>query len=442
MSKTKKNITALSALSIGIGGMIGGGIFAILGLAAQITQGATPIAFILAGLVALVTSYAYVKLSLTYPSEGGTVEFLNCAFGQGVFMGGLNILLSFSYIVLLSLYAFTFGTYATQLFIPTGSEVWLHIFISGIIILLAFINYAGPRLVVKSENLFNVIKLMLLLTFVVVGFAAPISWERLAPENWVPPFQILAGGMIIFLNYEGFELIANVAKDVENPKRTLPIAYYGGVLIVMVFYILISIVAVGHLPFDALASQSDFALAASAEAFMGKAGFVMIVIAALVATSSAINATLLGSGRITYSIAKSGELPSELQRKIHGQPLEGMIIFSGLTLIIANFVPLNTIAAAGSTGFLVIFLVVNIANVRVAKQTGSRWYISALGALLTLIALIALSSEVISSGSPAQLLVIFGMIALAFVIEFVYRAVSGRTIKPSRYLGPNEVIVK
>ena len=77
-----------------------------------------------------------------------------------------------------------------------------------------------------------------------------------------------------------------------------------------------------------------------------------------------------------------------------------------------------------------------------AKQTDSRWYISALGALLTLIALIALSSEVISSGSPAQLFVIFGMIALAFVIEFVYRAVSGRTIKPSRYLGPNEVIVK
>jgi amino acid transporter len=167
---------------------------------------------------------------------------------------------------------------------------------------------------------------------------------------------------------------------------------------------------------------------------MGRAGFVMIVIAALVATSSAINATLLGSGRITFNIAKSGELPGELKRQIHGQPLEGMLIFAGLTLIIANFVPLSTIAAAGSSGFLVIFLAVNIANVRVAKQTNSRWYISALGALLTLIALVALCTQVISSGSSAELLFIFGMVGLAFGIEFVYRAVSGRTIRPSRFL--------
>ena len=100
-----KKIGLLSAVSIGIGGMVGGGIFAVLGLAVQLAAGGTYIAFAIAGVIALLTSYSYAKLTLAFPSQGGTVEFLNQAFGTGVFTGGLNILLWFNYIVMLSLYA-------------------------------------------------------------------------------------------------------------------------------------------------------------------------------------------------------------------------------------------------------------------------------------------------------------------------------------------------
>ena len=103
-------------MAVGIGGMVGGGIFAVLGLSVQLAQGGAPIAFAIAGIVALLTNYAYVKLSIAFPSRGGTVTFLNQAFGKGIFTGGMNVLLWLSYIVMLSLYASAFGSYGAVFF--------------------------------------------------------------------------------------------------------------------------------------------------------------------------------------------------------------------------------------------------------------------------------------------------------------------------------------
>lgn len=113
----KKTISFLSVVSIGVGGMVGGGIFAVLGLAVQLARGGTPMAFFLAGIVALITSYSYARLSVTYPSQGGTVEFLNQAFGPELITGSLNILLWISYMVMLSLYAYAFGSYGASFFL-------------------------------------------------------------------------------------------------------------------------------------------------------------------------------------------------------------------------------------------------------------------------------------------------------------------------------------
>lgn len=95
---TKSTIGLKEAISIGIGGMVGGGIFAVLGLAVSLAQGGTPISFLIAGIIALITSYSYVKLSISYPDRGGTVKFLNQGFGKGVFSGAINNLLWISYI--------------------------------------------------------------------------------------------------------------------------------------------------------------------------------------------------------------------------------------------------------------------------------------------------------------------------------------------------------
>ena len=428
-STEKDGLGTLSVLSIGIGGMVGGGIFAVTGLTIELTRGAAPVAFIVAGIVAFLTAYSYLKLTLTYPGQGGTVEFLNRAYGTGIFTGSANILLGLSYVVLLAIYAFAFGSYGANLFPKASYLLWQHTLITGVIILLTIINLVGAHLVVRSENFFNVTKMLLLAVFIVVGLATPLKMEHLSLTEYVPVWGIVSGAMIIFLNYEGFELIANASPDVKTPGKSLPVAYLGGVLLVIVFYALIAVTVIGHLSFATVSKDADYALAVAAQSFWGRPGFLMIVIAALLATSSAINATLYGAGRLTYVIAKTGELPSELERGLFHEHPEGMIIFAILALLIANFLPLHAIATMGSAGFLLIFMAVNVANIRLAVSTRSKAWISGLGALACGIALLALCWQVWQDpATRSQLWILAGMIALSFVIEATYRAVTGREI--------------
>jgi len=426
-SSSVPGLGTFSLLSIGIGGMVGGGIFAVTGLTVEVTRGAAPIAFLIAGIVALLTSYSYLKLTLRFPGEGGTVEFLNRAFGSGIVTGAANILLLLSYVVLLAVYAYAFGSYGAGLFPGAEYDFWLHVLINAVIVVLVVVNIFGANLVVRSENFFNVVKMLLLAAFVVAGFLTPMEWGRLGPENFVSPLGLVAGAMLIFLNYEGFELIANAVKDVANPERSLPIAYVGGVLIVIALYVLIVMVVVGHLSFTAVAKSSDNALSIAAEQIMGSTGYIGIAIAALMATSSAINATFYSTGRLTNIIARTGELPRELERSIHGQHLAGTLIAAAVALLVANFVPLEAIATMGSAGFLLLFMAVNIANVRLARDTGSSICISGLAALSTAIALIVLCIEV--DENPAtrnHLWILVGMILVSFGIELAYRTITGK----------------
>ncbi len=426
-SAGESKLGTFSTLSIGIGGMVGGGIFAVTGLTIEVTKGAAPIAFLIAGIVALLTSYSYLKLTLRFPGEGGTVEFLNRAFGSGILTGSANILLLLSYIVLVAVYAYAFGSYGASFFPELERDFWQHVLISAVIVGLVVINFFGASLVLRSENIFNALKMLLLAAFVVAGFLTPMEWSRLGPENFVTPMGLVAGAMLIFLNYEGFELIANASRDIAGPKRSLPIAYIGGVLIVIATYVLIVMVVVGHVSFPAVTKASDTALSVAAQDMMGRTGCVAIAIAALLATSSAINATFYSTGRLTYIVARAGQLPEELERPIRGQHFEGILIIAVLALVIANLVPLEAIATMGSAGFLLLFMGVNIANVRLARDTGSRAWISGLAALSTAIALIVLCVEV--DENPAtrnHLWILAGMILASLGIEFVYRRLTGR----------------
>lgn len=416
-----------SVLSIGIGGMVGGGIFAVLGLAVQLAHGGTPIAFALAGIITLVTAYSYVKLSVRYPSQGGTVEFLNQAFGAGLLTGGLNVLLWLSYIVMLSLYAYAFGSYGASFFPEAAQLVWKHIFISGAIVLFTGLNILGAKKVGESETYIVLLKITILLVFLGAGLWT-MNLQRLEPAAWSAPVQLIAGGMIIFVAYEGFELIANTAENVKNPRKTLPLAYYSAVGFVILLYVLVSLVTVGNLPVSDIVSARDYALAEAARPFLGSIGFAMIAVAALLSTGSAINATLYGTARVSYVIAKDGELPEKLEDKVWNRPIEGLLITSGLTLLVANLFDLSSISTMGSSGFLLIFAAVNVANARLSSATVSRKWISILGAVLCLAALAILVGQRAMT-APKELFVLAVMIGLAFVIEAVYRRLTGRVIR-------------
>jgi hypothetical protein len=408
-----------SIVAIGIGGMVGGGIFAVLGLAAQIAHGATPLAFTIAGFVALLTTYSYAKLSVAFPSQGGTITFLDRAFGPGLFAGSLNILLWLSYIIMLSLYAYAFGSYAAVFLPPEWQGAGKHIFISLGIVGITALNLLGAAVIGRAERWIVAFKVSILLVFVAIGLWS-VDPQKLLPGEWASPVQIVAGGFIIFLAYEGFELIANAAQDARNPRRTLPRAYYSAVLFVIALYILVAIVTVGNLSIPMIIDAKDYALAAAASPFLGNTGFTLIAIAALLSTASAINATLYGAARVSYIIAREGELPEVLEQRIWNKPVLGLLITTGVTLVAANWLDLNSIATIGSAGFLLIFSAVNIANVILSEQTGSLRGISGLGALACLVALIALLRQ-IEMQAPLKILVLVTILGMAVGIEGLYR---------------------
>jgi amino acid transporter len=412
-------------LSIGIGGMVGGGIFAVLGLAVELAGAATPLAFALGGAVAGLTAYSYARLSVALPSQGGTVAFLDRAFGPGFWTGGLNVLLWLSYIVMLALYAHAFGAYGASL-VPDADGLVRHALSTFIILALSLLNLFGARVVGEAERSIVAIKLAILVLFVAGGMAG-VEAARVAPAGWPALGHVAAGGMVIFVAYEGFELIANAAEDVREPRRTLPRALYGSVLFVTLLYVLIAIVAVGRLAPAEIAAARDYALAEAARPFLGQAGFTLIAVAALLSTTSAINATLYGAARLSYCIARDGELPESLERKAWDEPLEGLFVTAAAAVLLTNVLSLSSVSALGSAGFLVVFAVVNLAGVRLARDIGARWPACALGALACLVSLAALIWHA-ATRFPGRVVMLAALFLLAFAVEGGWRIMTGREI--------------
>ncbi len=414
-----KGIGFWSAAAIGVGGMVGGGIFAVLGLSVQLARGGTPVAFAIAGLVALITSYSYAKLSVRFPGRGGTVDFLDRAFGPGFLTGSANVLLWLSYVVMLSLYAYAFGSYGSTFLPPVYQGLAKHILISLAILIPTALNLGSAKIIGRTEIYVVGLKLAILLFFLAVAVRG-VDPARLAPATWVPAVPLVAGGFIIFVAYEGFELIANTGAEAADPGRVLPRAFYASVIFVILLYVAIALVSVGGLALDKIISARDYALAEAARPVLGAAGFTMIAVAALLSTFSAINATLYGSARLSYIIAKEGELPAALERQIWGQPLEGLFITSGLALILANTADLSSISTLGSAGFLIVFAAVNGANLRLADQTRAHRGLAGLGLAGCLVALGAMVWQSLSD-DPSRGWVLVGLLGGSLALEGAYR---------------------
>ena len=418
-----KKIGLKEAISIGIGGMVGGGIFAVLGLAVSLGKGGTPFSFVIAGMIALITCYSYARLSLRFPDKGGTVKFINEGFGRGLFSGGINNLLWVSYIVMLSLYSSAFGSYAPQLFALSSSKtVDFHLYSSGIILLATAINYYSIKVVGKIESYAVVIKLLILIGFVAIGMYGLFGNANLSQlniHNWEPPFQLITAGMVIFVAYEGFELIANAAPDIENPEKNIPRAYYYAMIFVIILYILIAVITVGSLPFPEIAKAKDYVLAEAAKPMLGTTGFTIITIAALLSTFSAINATLYGGSRVSFEISDDDELPHELTSTFWSQPV-GLMITAVATLVLTNTLNLESISTAGSVGFLLIFAMVNFTGFKLSNVLKGNKVIPFTGFILSSTAMVVLSVQQYGANRTG-ILISWGIILACFLMEGIYK---------------------
>ncbi len=336
------------------------------------------------------------------------------------------MLLWLSYIVMLALYAQAFGGYAATFLPAEWQELGRHVLITAVIVGITVLNLLSADIIGRAETWIVGVKVAILLLFVGAGLWS-IQAPSIGPSTWAPPIELVAGGMIIFLAYEGFELIANAAEDVRDVARTLPRAYYVAVGSVIVLYVLVALVTVGNLPVDQIVAAKDYALAEAAKPFLGQAGFTLIAVAAMLSTVSAINATLYGSARLSYSIAKDGQLPAILERPVWGRPVAGLLVTAALTLVVANVLDLTSVATLGSAGFLLIFAAVNVANVSRRSETHSRAWISVIGAAACVAALVALVWQTATT-NPQDLLVLAALVGLAVAIEGAYR-LAGRELR-------------
>ena len=300
--------------------------------------------------------------------------------------------------------------------------------ISIAIVLPALINLVSASMVSKSESIIVLIKVTLLILIIVSGISY-VDADRISPTHWEGPLSIITAGMIIFVAYEGFELIANAAEDIKNPVKNLPRALFISVIFVISLYVLISIVTVGTVPEEQLLHAKDYALAVAAKPALGQIGFTVVAIAALLSTFSAINATIYGNARLGYFLAKEGELPKLLSKQKHMIPGNDIYIISLLSLIIANTINLTEIAIIGSAGFLLIFAIVNLAAFRLAHEFNGNRMIILFAFFSSTAALATLLIHTYSS-NPKAIIVFFSFITISVLFETFYgRLVRGHFLQ-------------
>ena len=274
----------------------------------------------------------------------------------------------------------------------------------------------------KIESYAVIIKFIILIAFVGIGSYGLIgnpNISQLAISHWESPVKLFAGGMVIFVAYEGFELIANAVPDVINPEKNIARAYYISVIFVILLYIIIAFVTVGSLPFPQITKAKDYVLAEAARPMLGQIGFSIITVAALISTFSAINASLYGGSQVNFEISEDDELPNYFLAKLWKQPI-GLMITAVATLILVNMLNLESISTAGSVGFLLIFGMVNLAGFKLSKNTGGNKVIPLAGFILCMIASAILIHQQYSS-NIIGVIVSAGIIGFCFLTEWIYK---------------------
>jgi amino acid transporter len=367
-----RTLTLRGATVLGIGSMIGAGIFALLGEAGAVAGAAVWISFLIGGVVALLLGYVCAKLGMTYPSSGGLITYLVKGFGPGRLVGIASWLGYIAAIVIVTaMVAVSFGGYATALFIgENASEGWDNLFITLVLVVMLVLNLVGTKIVAAAQS---AIVFTVLAAFVVfLGATLPNIDTSLLSFSDYPSFtKIMASVALTFFAYLGFNVITFTGGDLRNPRRDIPRATYLSIGITAVVYIAIAIGVFGTLTVTEVIQAGETAIAEAARPQLGDFGFKLMAVVALLSTAGATNATLYASGNLTGMLADEGFFPPFFGSRSPLGRNGGLIITTGLVLVVANFVDLSSIASVGSAVSLLVFLLIGLAGWQRRADTGS-----------------------------------------------------------------------
>jgi len=406
MEAGKKPVTELArdmglmhVTMIGVGAMIGAGIFVLTGLAAGISGPALLLVFAFNGVVTGLTAMSYAELGSCFPEAGGGYLWVKEALPQpnGFLSGWISW---FAHAVACSLYAVAFGTFTVDLLHMAGidfnkllsffSSSEPYILAAKIIsviatLLFVYINYRGAKETGQAETLVTILKIVVIALFIGFGLFAMFSGKT--PEPWPEHFRgffqkgplgiIMAMGLT-FIAFEGYEIIAQCGEEVKNPKKNIPLSILLSLVIVVPIYILVAFVAMGAAAPDGdmptwqyLGEKGEMAMIEAAEHFMlGKLGRIIFLIGGLLSTMSALNATVYSSSRVSFAMGRDHNLPS-IFSKVHNKkrtPHMAVFISGVMIVLMAVALPIEDIASATDAMFLLLFIFVNLAVINLRKN--------------------------------------------------------------------------
>jgi amino acid transporter len=424
----KNVITVRTAIALGIGSMVGAGIFALMGEAAAVAGSAIWLSFGMAGIIALLTGHSFVELGIRYPTRGGIVEYLVRAYGVGIFSGGCSILYYIAQLIGMSMIAMAFGKFASKLIgIENNLEFWDHAFASGLILVLVFLTLAGSTLIRKVQKIFVMTNLVILAGFAVL-LSGQSGGDLVHADSWPAITPLLGSLALTFFAFTGFAVISNAAGQMAEPERDLPRAMYATIVIVMVLYLAVALAVVGSVSAEELASSGPMLLVQAARSAFGEIGYYVLLISALAATVTCLNGGLFGVTNITFTLAEKGQLPSRFMKEVRAST-RGLTISAVLALIMINFLSLSTVALLGGATTLMVYSLVNIGALRLITDAGYHRILILLSVVVCVLTILIWTVHTFRT-SPQTLSVFFFFMAISFVAEWLLQKIKGRKIRP------------
>ena len=377
--KRNKALGVPELIAIALGGMVGGGIFTILGISVSMIGVFTPLAILIGGLIATLAAYSYIKLGVYYKDEGATYSFYKKTFPQSHFAASLiGWFVIFGYISTLALYAYTFSSYAISGFSFADNE-WVRKLVAGsIITLFTLVNIWSVKGMGKTEDIMVYTKLVILvvISFVLINNSNTTIPTLLANDGDSTFLNILIVASITFVAYEGFQLVINAVNEMDAPEKNIPKAIYSAIFLAVLIYFVISLGAILAIPFDDIIKNKEYALASGASNVLGNWGSNLVIAGALLATSSAISGTVFGASRQVAVIAKDGYFPFFLSKRKNQIPVNAILAMSLFAFLLILAGSLQVILEFGSITFLLVSLLMAYANFRIRDLTNSSVFIT------------------------------------------------------------------
>ena len=407
------------AAFIGVGSMVGAGIFSLLGAAGAVAGAAVWISFLLAGLVAGLQGYSFAKFGGRFPSAGGLLEYVRRGYGDGHTTGITAWLVLATNAIVTAMVAISFGSYASSA-LTDSNATWIKIFAVLLICVMSLLNVLGSKAVANAQTVVVVVVIGSLTVFA-VSTLTNLHPHLLAPSGYPSAKDIISSVALTFFAFLGFGVITFTAKDLPNPRRQLPRAMFLALGIATVIYVAVSIGVFGTLTVEKVIESGGTALAVAAQPVLGRAGYWLMTVTALFATSGATNAGLFPAGGLSEEMAALGQFPPTLGRRLGGRAPMGLLLTAVIAIVLAAGFDLDAVASIGSAVALVVFTLISIGHLRVRGETGAQAWLLILAVCATTIVFVTFAVTTLVH-EPATLVVIVVIVVVSLIVDFWWKS--------------------